>query len=119
MDLFVSPFQDTVPNTAYYTPSLPPTSPVRVASPTSPPPQSTMANAPQRNYSATTGTRLFKQCPAHGTRAVYQTQPSTVSLDTAIRLVSQAVHQDTAKNYAEAARCYREAIAVFHAARDG
>ena len=79
-----------------------------------------MANAPQRNFSATTtGTRLFKQCPAHGTRAVYQTQPSTVSLDTAIRLVSQAVHQDTAKNYAEAARCYREAIAVFHAARDG
>ena len=81
-----------------------------------------MANAPQRNYSATTGTRLFKQCPAHGTRAVYphyNPQLGTVSLDTAIRLVSQAVHQDTAKNYAEAARCYREAIAVFHAARDG
>ena len=83
-----------------------------------------MANAPQRNYSAyiattnTTGTRLFKQCPTHGTRNYYPQQPA-VSLDTAIRLVSQAVHQDTAKNYAEAARCYREAIAVFHAARNG
>ena len=83
-----------------------------------------MANAPQRNYSAvaTTGTRLFKQCPTHGTtRAVFNYCPPSspsVSLDTAIRLVSQAVHQDTAKNYAEAARCYREAIAVFHAARN-
>ena len=35
------------------------------------------------------------------------------SLDTAIRLVTQAVHQDTAKNYEEAARCYREAIVIF------
>ncbi|TRY78656.1 hypothetical protein TCAL_16714 [Tigriopus californicus] len=35
------------------------------------------------------------------------------SLDTAIRLVTQAVHQDTAKNFEEAARCYREAILVF------
>ena len=84
-----------------------------------------MANAPQRNYSAVattaTGTRLFKQCPTHGrTRAVINYCPPSpsVSLDTAIRLVSQAVHQDTAKNYAEAARCYREAIAVFHAARN-
>ena len=81
-----------------------------------------MANAPQRNYSAltanTTGTRLLKQCPTHGTRNYYPQAQPAVSLDTAIRLVSQAVHQDTAKNYAEAARCYREAIAVFHAARN-
>lgn len=35
------------------------------------------------------------------------------SLDTAIRLVTQAVHQDQSKNYEEAARCYREAIALF------
>lgn len=35
------------------------------------------------------------------------------SLDTAIRLVTQAVHQDTAKNYEEAARCYREAVVIF------
>ena len=84
-----------------------------------------MANAPQRNY----GTRLYKQCPAHGTRIVPQShrgpfaQPlshavSNRSLDTAIRLVTQAVYQDTAKNYGEAARCYREAIAVFDGARN-
>lgn len=36
-------------------------------------------------------------------------------MDTAIRLVTQAVHQDTAKNYDEAARCYRESVAVFRA----
>ena len=35
------------------------------------------------------------------------------SLDTAIRLVTQAVQQDTAKNYEEAARCYREAVIIF------
>lgn len=35
------------------------------------------------------------------------------SLENAIRLVTQAVHQDTAKNYEEAARCYRDAVVIF------
>ena len=38
------------------------------------------------------------------------------SLDVAIRLATQAVHQDSAKNYTEAARCYREAVVIFRTA---
>ena len=38
-------------------------------------------------------------------------------LDTAVSLARQGVHQDKAKNYAEAARCYREAIATFASIR--
>ena len=34
------------------------------------------------------------------------------SLDLAVRLVRQAVNQDSKKNYPEAARCYREAILI-------
>lgn len=34
------------------------------------------------------------------------------SLDLAVRLVRQAVNQDSKKNYTEAARCYREAILI-------
>jgi len=34
------------------------------------------------------------------------------SVDLAVRLVRQAVHQDSKKNYTEAARCYREAILI-------
>jgi len=34
------------------------------------------------------------------------------SLDLAVRLVRQAVNQDSKKNYSEAARCYREAILI-------
>ena len=34
--------------------------------------------------------------------------------ETAICLATQAVHQDKAKNYTEAARCYKEAIEQFH-----
>ncbi len=37
-------------------------------------------------------------------------------LDAAIRLATQAVHQDSAANYEEAARCYREAISIFRGA---
>jgi len=36
------------------------------------------------------------------------------SVDQAVRLVRQAVIQDSKRNYPEAARCYREAIATFH-----
>jgi len=36
------------------------------------------------------------------------------SVDTAVRLVRQAVIQDSKRNYPEAARCYREAITTFH-----
>jgi len=36
------------------------------------------------------------------------------SVDQAVRLVRQAVIQDSKRNYPEAARCYREAIASFH-----
>lgn len=35
------------------------------------------------------------------------------SLDLAIRLATQAVHQDSNKNYEEAARCYRESVILF------
>jgi hypothetical protein len=35
------------------------------------------------------------------------------SLETSICLVTQATHQDEAKNYEEAARCYRDAIVGF------
>ena len=34
------------------------------------------------------------------------------SVDLAVKLVRQAVHQDSSKNYPEAARCYREAILI-------
>jgi len=34
------------------------------------------------------------------------------SVDDAVRLVTQAVHQDSRQNYPEAARCYREAILI-------
>ncbi len=40
------------------------------------------------------------------------------SLDLAIALARQAVHQDTARNYEEAARCYREAVVHFRTAAD-
>jgi len=36
------------------------------------------------------------------------------SVDQAVRLVRQAVIQDSKQNYPEAARCYREAISTFH-----
>lgn len=36
------------------------------------------------------------------------------SVDQAVRLVKQAVLQDSKQNYREAARCYREAIVIFH-----
>eukprot|EP00092_Neocalanus_flemingeri_P005779 GFUD01006221.1.p1 GENE.GFUD01006221.1~~GFUD01006221.1.p1 ORF type:complete len:567 (+),score=63.10 GFUD01006221.1:580-2280(+) len=36
------------------------------------------------------------------------------SVDQAVRLVRQAVIQDSKQNYPEAARCYREAIVTFH-----
>jgi len=38
------------------------------------------------------------------------------SLDCAVRLVTQAVRQDQARNYAEAARCYREAVILLRTA---
>jgi hypothetical protein len=38
---------------------------------------------------------------------------SGCSVDQAVRLVHQAVLQDTKRNYGEAARCYREAITAF------
>ena len=44
---------------------------------------------------------------------------SMASLDCAIRLATQAVHQDSAKNYEEAARCYREAVVAFRTAAAG
>ena len=37
--------------------------------------------------------------------------------ETAIHLATQAVAQDKAKNYPEAARCYREAVATFASVR--
>ena len=37
--------------------------------------------------------------------------------ETAICLATQAVQQDKAKNYAEAARCYREAVSTFASVR--
>lgn len=39
------------------------------------------------------------------------------SIDTAVRLVQQAIAQDTKKNYEEAGRCYREALLIFHQLR--
>jgi len=38
--------------------------------------------------------------------------PEMTSVDLAVRLVRQAVNQDSKKNYTEAARCYREAILI-------
>lgn len=40
------------------------------------------------------------------------------SLESSICLVAQAIHQDEAKNYEEAARCYRYAIIGFKDAAD-
>ena len=37
----------------------------------------------------------------------------TSSVEQAVRLVRQAVLQDSQRNYGEAARCYREAINTF------
>ena len=37
---------------------------------------------------------------------------TSTSVDLAVRLVRQAVNQDSKKNYTEAARCYREAILI-------
>merc|ERR550525_30443 len=37
---------------------------------------------------------------------------STSGVELAVRLVTQAVHQDSRQNYPEAARCYREAILI-------
>lgn len=39
-------------------------------------------------------------------------------MDLAVRLVRQAVHQDSKKNYTEAARCYREAILILKQLRN-
>lgn len=36
------------------------------------------------------------------------------SVDEAVKLVTQAVQQDSKANYVEAARCYREALVIFH-----
>jgi len=36
------------------------------------------------------------------------------TVDQGVRLVRQAVSQDSRRNYKEAARCYREAISIFH-----
>ena len=41
------------------------------------------------------------------------TSDTLVVFETAIGLATQAVHQDKAKNYTEAARCYKEAITTF------
>lgn len=38
---------------------------------------------------------------------------SGASVDQAVRLVRQAVLQDSKRNYSEAARCYRDAIVTF------
>lgn len=38
---------------------------------------------------------------------------SSASVEQAVRLVRQAVLQDSKRNYPEAARCYREAILAF------
>jgi hypothetical protein len=42
------------------------------------------------------------------------TSATLTVFETAIGLATQAVHQDKAKNYTEAARCYKEAIDTFH-----
>jgi len=42
------------------------------------------------------------------------TSATQTLFETAIGLTKQAVHHDEAKNYNEAARCYREAISAFH-----
>ena len=42
------------------------------------------------------------------------TSATLITFETAIGFAKQAVHQDKAKNYTEAARCYREAISTFN-----
>ena len=42
------------------------------------------------------------------------TSATLTVFESAIGLATQAVHQDKAKNYSEAARCYKEAIDTFH-----
>jgi hypothetical protein len=41
------------------------------------------------------------------------TSATLTVFESAIGLATQAVHQDKAKNYPEAARCYKEAIETF------
>ena len=41
----------------------------------------------------------------------------STTVDQAVRLVRQAVLQDSKRNYSEAARCYREAITSFRELR--
>lgn len=47
-----------------------------------------------------------------GCRMSVETVGTSASVDLAVKLVRQAVHQDSSKNYPEAARCYREAILI-------